>query len=77
VRFHPGDDNVYAGKGQLYTLHYGHYLMGMNMTTDKPFELKFPAGGGEAKDLVSGKSVKPGDPVTVSPRSTVVLWFIQ
>jgi hypothetical protein len=77
VRFHPGDDNVYAGKGQFYILRYGRYLIGMNMTTDKPFELKFPAGGGEANDLVSGKSVKPGDPVTVTPRSTVVLWFIQ
>jgi len=72
VRFHPGEDNVFAGKGQFYTLHYGRYLIGMNMTTDRSFELKSPAGG-EAKDLVSSKTVKRGGLVTVPPRSTVVL----
>jgi hypothetical protein len=75
VKFRPGDENVYAGKADFYTLHYGNYLIGMNMTTDKTFELKPPAGISEAKELVSGKTIKFDAPLKVGPRSTVVLWL--
>ena len=59
----------------FYTLRYGNYLIGMNLTTDKTFELKPPAGIAEAKELVSGKTVKLDAPLKVAPRSTVVLYF--
>ena len=75
VKFHPGDENVYAGKADFYTLRYGDYLIGMNMTAGKNFELKPPRGVAEAKELVSGKIVKLDEPVNVGPRSTVVLWL--
>ncbi len=75
VKFHPGDENVYAGKADFYTLRYGDYLIGMNMTADKSFELKPPAGMAQAKELVSGKIVKLDVPIKVGPRSTVVLWL--
>jgi hypothetical protein len=75
VRFRVGDESVYAGKGDFYTLRYGRYLIGMNMTTDRTFELKTPADGGKAKELVSGKTVNPGKTLKVAPRSTVVLWL--
>ncbi|HEY1719183.1 MAG TPA: hypothetical protein VGH42_12945 [Verrucomicrobiae bacterium] len=75
VRFRPGDDNVFAGKGQFYTLRYGNYLIGMNMTTDKTFELKPPENFKTARELVSGKMIDLSAPVKVSPRSTVVLWL--
>jgi hypothetical protein len=75
VRFHPGDENVYVGKADFYTLRYGNYLIGMNLTTDKTFELKSPEGASEAKELVSGKTLKLNAPLKVAPRSTVVLWF--
>jgi hypothetical protein len=74
VKFKPGDESVYAGKGDFYTLRYGNYLIGMNLTTDRTFELKTPAGGREAKELVSGKTVTLNVPLKVGPRSTVVLW---
>jgi len=74
VRFHPGDESVYAGKGDFYTLHYGNYLIGMNLTTDRTFALKTPAGVGAAKELVSGRTVKLDVPLKVAPRSTVVLF---
>jgi hypothetical protein len=74
VRFHPGDESVYAGKGDFYTLRYGDYLIGMNMTTDKTFELKPPEGVSEARELVSGKVMKTIASLSVAPRSTVVLW---
>jgi hypothetical protein len=75
TRFRPGDESVYSGKGSFYTLRYGSYLIGMNMTTDKTFELKPPAGVKEARELVSGKTLKLGAPIKVVPRSTVVLWL--
>jgi hypothetical protein len=75
VKFKAGDESVYAGKGDFYTLHYGNYLIGMNMTVDKIFELKPPDGMADAKELVSGKMLKRVVPIKVTPRSTVVLWF--
>lgn len=75
VRFRPGDESIYAGKAQFYTLRYGDYLIGMNLTADKTFELKTPTGLSEAKELVSGKRLKLAAPLKVAPRSTVVLWF--
>lgn len=75
VRFHPGEESVYAGKGSFYTLRYGHYLIGMNLTTDQTFDLKVPAEMQGARELVSGKTLKLDSPVKVSPRSTVVLWM--
>jgi hypothetical protein len=75
VKFRPGDENVYAGKADFYTLRYGDYLVGMNLTTDRTFELKTPAGEVEARELVSGRTVKLDAPIRVGPRSTAVLWF--
>lgn len=75
VKFHPGDESVYAGKGSFYTLRYGPYLIAMNMTTDKSFELKAPAGVQHATDLDSGKAVEFGSPVPVGPRSTLILYL--
>jgi hypothetical protein len=75
VSFRPGDESVYAGKGDFYTLRYGNYLVGMNLTTDKTFSLSPPGDAGEVKELVSGKTVQPAVPLNVAPRSTVVLWL--
>ena len=75
IKFRPGDESVYAGKGDFYTLRYGDYLIAMNMTTNRTFELRLPTGVGEGKQLVSGKSVKGDAPLNVGPRSTVVLWW--
>jgi len=75
VSFRSGDENVYAGKADFYTLRYGNYLIGMNMTTDKAFELKTPEDVAEAKELVSGKMVKLDAPIKIAPRSTVVLFL--
>ena len=47
----------------------------MNLTTDKTFELKTPADAGEAKELVSGKIMRPDAPPRIAPRSTMVLFF--
>lgn len=75
IKFRPGDENVYAGKGSFYTLRYGNYLIGMNLTKDKTFELKPPSGVSTARELVAGKMLELDAPVKVGPRSTVVLWL--
>ena len=75
VKFKLGDENVYAGKADFYTLRYGNDLIGMNMTIDTTFELKPPVEMAAAKELVSGKTIKLDAPLKVAPRSTVVLWF--
>ena len=75
VKFKPGDENAHAGKGDFYTLRYGDYLIGMNLTTDQTFELTPPPGATEAHELVSQTILKLDAPLKVPPRSTVVLWF--
>jgi len=75
VKFKPGDENAHAGKGDFYTLRYGDYLIGMNLTTDQTFELTPPPGVTEAHELVSQTILKLDAPLKVPPRSTVVLWF--
>ena len=69
IKFKPGDENVYAGRGQFYRCRYGPYLIGMNCTTDRSFELKLPEGGGTR--LPDGQAVT--GVLTVGPRSTVVV----
>ncbi len=75
VNFKLGDESVFAGKGDFYTLRYGNYLIGMNLTINKTFELKTPPEISEAKELASGKNLKLAASLKVAPRSTVVLWF--
>lgn len=76
VAFKPGNESVYAGKGDFYTCRYGDYLIGMNMTTSKSFDLKTPKGLTSAPDLVSKRTLNFGDtPIKVGPRSTVILYL--
>jgi len=75
IAFKPGQESVYAGKGTFYALRYGPYLIGMNMTTDRTFELKRPDGVTEADELVTKTHISFAKPLKVGPRSTVVLWL--
>jgi hypothetical protein len=73
VKFKRGDENIYAGKGAFYTFRYGPYLIGMNCTTDRAFDLHVPHDMKGAKQLGGAKPAGDGAP-KVGPRSTVVLW---
>ena len=77
VKFKPGDESPYAGKADFYNLRYGPFLIGMNTTKDKTFELKVPAGIDAAPELVSGQTVSLAKPLQVPPRSTVVLYLVK
>jgi hypothetical protein len=69
----PGEENPYLGRADFYQLRYGPYLIAMNTTADKTFQLAAPSGVKQAPDLVSGKSLALDAPVPVPPRSTIVL----
>jgi len=76
VPFRVGDESVYAGRASFYTLRYGPYLVAMNTTTDKTFDLKLPEDAQNAKELVSGRTgAQPGAAVQVGPRSTQVYYL--
>ena len=71
IAFKPGDENIYAGKADFYQMRYGPYLIAMNTTLDKNFDLKVPAG---ARNLISKQPLKAGQILQVLPRSTIVLY---
>jgi hypothetical protein len=76
VRFTPGDENAYAGRASFYVLRYGPYLVGMNTTSDRTFDLKLPPDAKSAQALVSrGSDGVPGAIVKVGPRSTQVYYI--
>jgi hypothetical protein len=74
ISFHQGQESIYAGKGEFYTLRYGSYLIGMNLTKTREFDLEVPAELRSAKELVSGKTLSLSGSVKVGPKSTVVLY---
>lgn len=76
IDFKPGQESVYAGKGDFYTLRYGPYLIGMNMTTNKSFDLAGPEGA-NVKELVSKTNAPSSAVKKVGPRSTVVFYVGQ
>ena len=71
IRYEPGKENVYAGKGDFYTLRYGKYLIGMNCTKNRTFDLEIP----KAKQILSfpSKELVKGKTLLVKPMTTVVL----
>ena len=75
VPLEPGRENPFLGRADFYQLRYGPYLIGMNTTKEKTFELTLPAGVEQAPDLVTNRSLTLNTPVRVGPRTTVVLFL--
>lgn len=69
-----GNWGPFVGKASFYWLRYGDYLIALNTTANKTFELNLPAGD-EARELVSGKMVILSGALNVKPLTTVVLWL--
>lgn len=70
VKFSPGSENVYAGKGDFYTLRYGKYLIGMNCTKNRSFEFKLPQKE-KVVDFLTGERVLEPT-LSVEPMTTRV-----
>jgi hypothetical protein len=75
IAFKPGQESIYAGKASFYLLRHGAWLIGMNTTKDKTFELPVPAGFAQAPEMISVKTVSLAAPQKVGPRGTVVLYL--
>ncbi|HSI37072.1 MAG TPA: hypothetical protein VK986_26025, partial [Tepidisphaeraceae bacterium] len=73
--FEPGQESPFAGRAEFYELRFGDYLIGMNASRAKTFEVTAPAGVVRAQELTSGKTIDIGGPVRVGPMSTVVLYL--
>ena len=69
------DDAPYRGKADFWAFRFGRYLIGMNRSAGRSFDLKTPFGFNGAADLVSGSTMT--GPVTVPPESTVALCLDQ
>jgi hypothetical protein len=70
-----GSWGPFVGKASFYWLRYGDYLLAVNTTADKTFDLKTPANLDAAKDLIAGKTLKLTGEIKVPPHSTVALWL--
>ncbi|HEY3325453.1 MAG TPA: hypothetical protein VGP72_33685 [Planctomycetota bacterium] len=73
IRFKPGDESVFAGKAEFYTLAYGKYLIGMNCSKEKTFDLTVPKDCAKALDLVTRKEMAAGTVLKLAPQTTAVL----
>ena len=76
VPFTPQKESPYAGRGDFYTLQYGPYLIGLNMSQEKSFELHVPAEApASTVNLVDRRPAKAGSTITVAPKTTAVLYL--
>lgn len=75
VTYKPGTENLHAGRGDFYQLRYGQYLIAINMSDGKTFELPVPDHAGGIRNLMTSETAKPGKVLKLRPRTTVVLHF--
>jgi hypothetical protein len=75
VDYRVGEESYWSGKGEFYTLRYGPYLIGMNTTHDKTYELTIPVDVTMARQLPAGQKVSPHGEVGVGPSSTLVFYL--
>jgi len=61
------------GFAGFYVCRYGKYLVGMNASGSKTYELPIPPDWPRARDLVSGRIFQQGGTAVVPARTTVVL----
>lgn len=63
-------ENMFAGKSQFYRAQYGPYLVAMNCTTDRSFDVELPRG--TVTDVATGRKVGGGK-LSLRADSAVVL----
>lgn len=71
----PGEDSIYAGRGENYVLTYAGYTIAVNMSDSRLFGFTVPAH--EGNELVSGRGFVPGTVLQMAPHTTVVFFDPQ
>ncbi|MFT4090349.1 MAG: hypothetical protein QM645_06425 [Asticcacaulis sp.] len=73
-KYVPGEDHPYAGRADYYQMTYGPYLIAINASADKTFQLDLPPRNRTIKELVTGQNlpvnqskldIKPGTSAVV------------
>ncbi len=68
----PGQDSIYAGRGDNYVLSYAGYTIAVNMSDTKPFLFTVPKH--EGAELLSKRSIPEGTALRMEPRTTVIFF---
>jgi len=73
-----GDERTFMA--DRYRIRFGDYLIAMNTTIEgtyreQTFEIDVPPGRSTALDLISGRTIDVSRPITLGPRSTIVLYL--
>ena len=67
------DDQPFCGQALFWACRYGNFLIGINRSTDKTYQLQTPPNFISATNLITGQNLS--GPVYVAPQSTVVLYL--
>ncbi|WP_168558132.1 hypothetical protein [Novosphingobium sp. SG720] len=68
----PGEDSIYAGRGENHVMAFAGYTIAVNASETKTFDFTVPPHAGS--ELVSGKQITAGTVLTMAPLSTVVFF---
>ncbi len=71
--FKPGKENIYAGKADLYLLHYGPYYIAMNCSRSRSFSFDVPDRFLDSKNLVTKERVTRSK-LKIRGKETIVLF---
>ena len=72
IAYQPGQENPYAGRASFYLMRYGNYLIAMNSSADKYYEVNLPDN---AIDLTNGKKLVNKGTYKLQPMTTVVYYL--
>ncbi|MBP2157889.1 MULTISPECIES: hypothetical protein [Asticcacaulis] len=76
TQYIPGEDSPYAGRADFYQLTYGPYLIAINASAAKSFDVALPARTQPVKELVTGAVVPPAIPaLALKPGTTAVIFL--
>jgi hypothetical protein len=74
TRYAPGEDNLFAGRADYYQLTYGPYLIAMNSSKDKSFDVALPRRTRAVTDLVTRQAIAPDvEKLPLKPGTTAVI----
>lgn len=74
ISFKPGEENAYAGRADYYLLKFGPYVVAMNSSTNKSFELEIPQAKHRVLDLTKGKYEVKEKKMVINSRTTRVFF---
>ena len=72
IALKPGEDSIYAGRGESHVMSYAGYTIAVNTSDTKPFLFTVPKH--EGNELVSGRPLAAGTQLQMAPRTTAVFF---